>query len=85
MTRKEKAMQKFLDGYNCSQCMILAFEDIVEKYNEYKKICHDIEDLEVLKHDKDEEMAEMAKMELEEVLPKQDFERRIKVKELMIK
>lgn len=30
MTRKEKAMQKFLDGYNCSQCMILAFEDIID-------------------------------------------------------
>ena len=27
MTRKEKAMQYFLDGYNCSQCMMLAFED----------------------------------------------------------
>ena len=27
MTRKEKAMQSFLDGYNCAQCMILAFED----------------------------------------------------------
>lgn len=30
MTRKEKAMQCFLDGYNCSQCMILAFEDILD-------------------------------------------------------
>ena len=30
MTRKEKAMQYFLDGYNCSQCMILAFEDILD-------------------------------------------------------
>ena len=29
MTRKEKAMQSFLDGYNCSQCMILAFEDMI--------------------------------------------------------
>ena len=29
MTRKEKAMQSFLDGYNCSQCMILAFEDCI--------------------------------------------------------
>ena len=29
MTRKEKAMQSFLDGYNCSQCMILAFEDLL--------------------------------------------------------
>lgn len=27
MTRKEKAMQSFLEGYNCSQCMMLAFED----------------------------------------------------------
>ena len=27
MTRKEKAMQSFLDGYNCSQCMMIAFED----------------------------------------------------------
>lgn len=27
MTRKEKAIQSFLDGYNCSQCMMLAFED----------------------------------------------------------
>ena len=31
MTRKEKAMQSFLDGYNCSQCMILAFEDVIKK------------------------------------------------------
>ena len=30
MTRKEKAMQKFLDGYNCCQCMILAFEDLID-------------------------------------------------------
>lgn len=29
MTRKEIAMQSFLDGYNCSQCMILAFEDLI--------------------------------------------------------
>lgn len=29
MTRKEKAMQNFLDGYNCSQSIILAFEDII--------------------------------------------------------
>ena len=29
MTRKEKAMQSFLDGYNCSQCIMLAFEDLL--------------------------------------------------------
>uniref|UniRef100_UPI00405719CC C-GCAxxG-C-C family protein n=1 Tax=Agathobacter sp. TaxID=2021311 RepID=UPI00405719CC len=29
MTRKEKAMQSFLDGYNCSQSIILAFEDLI--------------------------------------------------------
>ena len=29
MTRKEKAMQSFVDGYNCSQCMVLAFEDLI--------------------------------------------------------
>lgn len=29
MTRKEKAMQSFLDGYNCAQCMVLAFEDVL--------------------------------------------------------
>lgn len=29
MTRKEKAMQSFLNGYNCAQCMILAFEDML--------------------------------------------------------
>lgn len=29
MTRKEKAMQSFLNGYNCSQCMMLAFEDLL--------------------------------------------------------
>jgi len=28
-TRKEKAMQSFLDGYNCAQCMIIAFEDLL--------------------------------------------------------
>ena len=30
MTRKELAMQRFLDGYNCAQCMILAFEDLID-------------------------------------------------------
>ena len=29
MTRKEKAMQAFVDGYNCSQSVILAFEDLL--------------------------------------------------------
>lgn len=29
MTRKEKAMQSFLDGYNCCQCMMIAFEDMI--------------------------------------------------------
>ena len=29
MTRKEKAMQSFLDGYNCAQCMMVAFEDMI--------------------------------------------------------
>ena len=29
MTRKEIAMQSFLDGYNCSQCMMIAFEDLI--------------------------------------------------------
>ena len=29
MTRKEKAMQSFLDGYNCAQCLVLAFEDLL--------------------------------------------------------
>ena len=29
MTRKEKAMQSFIDGYNCSQSVILAFEDLI--------------------------------------------------------
>ena len=29
MTRKEKAMQCFLDGYNCTQSVILAFEDLI--------------------------------------------------------
>ena len=29
MTRKEIAMQSFLDGYNCCQCMIIAFEDLI--------------------------------------------------------
>ena len=34
MTRKEKAMQSFLDGYNCSQCMILAFEDVIKAHSD---------------------------------------------------
>ena len=34
MTRKEKAMQSFLDGYNCSQCMILAFEDVIREHSD---------------------------------------------------
>ena len=29
MTRKEKAMQSFKDGYNCAQCMMIAFEDLL--------------------------------------------------------
>ena len=29
MTRKEKAMQNFLEGYNCSQSILLAFEDLI--------------------------------------------------------
>ena len=29
MTRKEKAKQSFLNGYNCAQCMVLAFEDVL--------------------------------------------------------
>lgn len=28
-TRREKAIQGFLDGYNCAQCMVLAFEDML--------------------------------------------------------
>ena len=31
MTRKEKAMANFLNGYNCSQSIILAFEDMLPK------------------------------------------------------
>ena len=30
MTRKEKAMNYFLEGYNCSQSVVLAFEDRLE-------------------------------------------------------
>lgn len=30
MTRREKAMQYFFDGYNCSQCIILTFEDVID-------------------------------------------------------
>ena len=29
MIRKEKAMQSFKDGYNCAQCMMIAFEDLL--------------------------------------------------------
>lgn len=29
MTRKEKAMQAFRDGYNCAQSVVLAFEDML--------------------------------------------------------
>ena len=29
MTRKEKAMQNFQDGYNCSQALVMAFSDIL--------------------------------------------------------
>ena len=29
MTRKEKAMQSFKDGYNCAQCLVIAFEDML--------------------------------------------------------
>ena len=29
MTRKERAMQNFLEGYNCTQSIILAFEDLI--------------------------------------------------------
>ncbi|MBO5258808.1 MAG: C_GCAxxG_C_C family protein [Agathobacter sp.] len=30
MTRKEKAMNYFLEGYNCSQSVVLAFADLLE-------------------------------------------------------
>ncbi len=29
MTRKEIAMNSFLEGYNCAQCMIVAFQDLL--------------------------------------------------------
>ena len=32
MTRREQAMQYFLDGYNCAQCIILTFYDVIEKH-----------------------------------------------------
>lgn len=34
MTRKEKAMQSFLDGYNCAQCMVIAFEDMITEHSD---------------------------------------------------
>ncbi len=34
MSRKEIAMQSFLDGYNCSQCIMLAFEDVIKEYSD---------------------------------------------------
>jgi len=30
MTRKEKAMQAFADGYNCAQSVVYAFEDVID-------------------------------------------------------
>lgn len=29
MTRREKAMQNFYEGYNCTQSVVLAFEDMI--------------------------------------------------------
>ena len=61
-----------LDEYKKLSKEKINIEEIVEKYNEFKRLEHDIEDLELLKHDSDPEMAEMAKMELEEALPKKE-------------
>lgn len=45
-------------------------EKIVEKYNEYKDISQQIKDLKEMLDEDDEEIVEMAKLELEELKPK---------------
>mgnify|MGYP003316892891 CR=1 FL=1 len=67
---------------NKAKHILEASRDIVEKYNEYKRLEHDIEDLEVLKHDSDPEMAEMAKMEQENLLNERDNETKIIVAQI---
>ena len=42
-----------------------SLREVVDKYNEYLKEQNNIKDLEILKHDSDKEMAELAKEELE--------------------
>ena len=49
-----------------------SLEKTVEKYKEYKKIVQSIADLKEMSKDKDPEIAEMAKMELEEIKGKDE-------------
>ena len=37
-TRKELAMDFFLEGYNCSQCIVLAFSDIIDKKTDFETL-----------------------------------------------
>ena len=54
---------------------------IVKAYNEYKNIISNIDSSkEILKEENDDEMREMAKMELEELLPrKEEMDEEIKI------
>jgi len=57
-----------------------SLEDIISSYKEYKNVIDNIKSAEEMSKDEDGEMREMAKLELEELKPKQeDLEEKIKV------
>lgn len=57
-----------------------SLEIIVNKYNEYKKVLQDIEDLKEMVHDDDPELREMAELELESSNEKRDqIEQELKI------
>ena len=39
LNRKELAMENFLKGYNCTQSVLLAFEDLLPEENRKEIIC----------------------------------------------
>lgn len=38
-SRKEAAMDNFLKGYNCTQSVLMAFEDLIPKENRKEIMC----------------------------------------------
>lgn len=76
--RYEELGQLLLDPETLSDNRLMAklakeqasLTQVVETYEEYKKVVEGLEDAHELLHEKDEEMREMAQMEIEELEPK---------------